>query len=294
MLIMKKFILATIFILLISSFVVFADDIDFQVSIQPQTISVTNCEVPNLAIIVKNPYAISSMLVYANNNYICKLGNGEQKTCSYSLSAYSAGTQQTSDAVSVTITGAGEKGSFDSGKTKTRSFNIIVNHYPSNSETNAQNAASSAQTAISNAQSKINTYESKNYDVTSAKTLLNTASSQLSQGQQQFNQCNFDSATTSMQQAEQSANLASSQAENAYQAQLQTGVKPNQGGSTDNVVPYGSIPPATLTPIIVGIIIIIIIGFVVYFIKMRKPKSGTIPLSVQQPVTSNQSKKTKK
>jgi len=291
---MEKVVLATIFILFISSFVVFAEDIDFQVSIQPQTVSVTNCEVPNLAIIAKNPYAISSMLVYANNNYICKLGNGEQKTCSYSLSAYSAGTQQTSDGVPVTITGVGEKGSFDAGKTKTRSFNIIVNHYPSNSEINAQNAVSSAQTAINNAQSKITTYESKNYDMASAKTLLSTANSQLSQGQSQFNQCNFDSAITSIQQAEQSANLASSQAENAYQAQLQTGVKPNQGGATGNVVPYGSIPPATLTPIIVGIIIIIVIGFVIYIVKMRKPKSGATPLSMQQPTASNQFKKTKK
>lgn len=193
----------------------------FEFSVSPIQVNSRNCEQSEpISIKVNNPFWLSSVIVYANGQQICKIGNtpvaGQEQTCSFSFKGGNAGSSGT-ETVNLVVAAVGEPGSNDAGKGDSRQFSIRVTHVATVEEQNSRGIINSAKSTISKSEEKISTYETQGYVMKNARRLLTEANRQISNSENVFSNCDFGNVRGYVNTAETKAQSASSQADTDYQ-----------------------------------------------------------------------------
>lgn len=193
----------------------------FEFSVSPIQVNSRNCEQSeHVSIKVNNPFWLSSVLVYANGQQICKIGNtpvaGQEQTCSFSFEGGHAGSSGT-ETVNLLVAAVGEPGSNDAGKGDSKQFPIQVTHIAIVEEQNSRSIINLAKSAISKSEEKISAYETQGYVMKNARKLITEANRQISNAENVFSRCDFENVRDYVNTAESKAQSASSQAEVDYQ-----------------------------------------------------------------------------
>jgi hypothetical protein len=207
---------------------------NFDLSVQPTTVSLFNCQSTSVSLTIKNNELLNGVnyKIYYENTFVTSgtlwpLGSASQ---SITVKAASPGTSQTTITRQIRVDASTVLG----GGTSSKSVVVNVNSAPSDSETQASgdistasSSVSSASTTISNAKTTINEAKSYNLDVSAANTYLSQAENSLTnaqsyynQAQDSFNACrgdltNFNDASSYATTAKGFSNNANSYASSA-------------------------------------------------------------------------------
>ena len=145
-------------------------------------VDVVNCsESDPITFKVKNPFALSSVVVLVNGYEVCRVENNSsppftnEKLCSFTLPGASPNTQGQS-VIPLTIVAVAEKGSQDAGKGERKDFNVVINHIP-----NPQSESVSAE---------ISTAEQMMQDLNNSSDVNSMLNSAVSK----FNSCDLNGA----------------------------------------------------------------------------------------------------
>jgi len=168
----------------------------FTFDVTPTTFTVPNCQQgQELKITVRNPLYLSSVLVYANKEEICRIASnmgGTTQECKYIFPAKNAGAFGT-EQVALVIDAIGEPKSNDEGSGATKVISLTITHQASGEEQYSRSRIDDAKDDNEKALNKILTYEEIG-SMTNARSKIEGNPILIQRAEQAFSQCQFSTA----------------------------------------------------------------------------------------------------